>query len=123
MRTEIERTFRFEAAHRLPNLPESHKCFRLHGHSFRATVVVGGDVDARLGWIVDFASLDEAWKPLHDLLDHRYLNEVPGLENPTSEHIARFILERIAVPGATVLRVTVRETCTAACTIHAVPNP
>ena len=119
MRTEIERTFRFEAAHRLPNLPEDHKCFRLHGHSFRATVVVAGEVDPHLGWIVDFAALDEAWKPLHDLLDHRYLNEVPGLENPTSEHLARFILERITVPAARVLRVTVRETCTAACTVHA----
>lgn len=118
MRTEIERTFRFEAAHRLPNLPEDHKCFRLHGHSFRATVVVDGRVDPHLGWIVDFASLDEAWKPLHDLLDHRYLNEVPGLENPTSEHLARFIAGRIAVPGARVVRVTVRETCTAACTVY-----
>ena len=117
MRTEISRTFRVEAAHRLPNLPEDHKCYRLHGHSFRATVVVGGPVDPTLGWIVDFAALDEAWQPLHALLDHRYLNEVDGLENPTSEHIAQFILARFRVPGATVLRVTVQETCTAACTV------
>lgn len=118
MRTEISRTFRFEAAHRLPNLPEDHKCFRLHGHSFYATVVVGGEVDPTLGWVVDFAALDEAWKPLHALLDHRYLNEVEGLENPTSEHIARFITERIRVPGAKILRVMVQETCTSACTVY-----
>jgi len=120
VRTEIERRFRFEAAHRLPHLPEDHKCHRLHGHSFRVTIAVGGEVDPELGWIVDFAALDEAWRPLHDLLDHRYLNEVDGLENPTSENVARFVLERFRVPGdARVLRVSVDETCTARATVYA----
>lgn len=119
MRTEITRTFRFEAAHRLPNVPEDHKCARLHGHSFRASVTVGGELDSRLGWIVDFAALDEAWRPFHELLDHRYLNEVPGLENPTSELLAAFILERFSVDGAKVVAVTVAETCTASVTVHA----
>lgn len=119
MRTEITRSFRFEAAHRLPNVPEDHKCARLHGHSFRASVTVGGPVDPKLGWIVDFASLDEAWRPFHELLDHRYLNEVEGLENPTSELLASFILERFEVPGAEVVAVTVAETCTASVTVYA----
>jgi len=119
MRTEIARDFRFESAHLLPHVPEGHKCRRLHGHSFRVTVVVAGDVDPHVGWIVDFGTIDRAWAPLGELLDHRHLNDVAGLENPTSENIARFILERIAVPGARVQSVTVHETCTARCTVHA----
>jgi 6-pyruvoyltetrahydropterin/6-carboxytetrahydropterin synthase len=115
MRTEISRDIRFEAAHRLPHVPVDHKCHRLHGHSFRVTLVVGGEVDPRLGWIIDFADIDEAWQPLHALLDHRYLNEVDGLANPTSENLARFIAERIALP---LVSVTVHETCTSRCTVY-----
>lgn len=117
MRTEIVRHFRFEAAHRLPNVPEGHKCARLHGHSFRVTLTVGGEVDPTLGWIVDFAELDDAWKRLHDVLDHRYLNEIPGLENPTSELLCRWIYDRVELPAAArLVSVTVHETCTAATT-------
>ncbi len=117
--TEIAREFRFEAAHRLPNLPAEHKCFRLHGHSFRVTVRVRGPVDAKKGWIIDFADIDRAWQPLHKILDHNYLNEVEGLENPTSELLASWVLTRIHVEGARVHSVTVHETCTATCTVFA----
>ena len=119
MRTEISKSFQLEAAHRLPNVPAGHKCERLHGHSFQVTVHVRGEVDPHLGWVVDFAEITRAWQPLHDLLDHHYLNEVPGLENPTSEHLARFILERLRVPGASLSAVSVAETCTARCTVYA----
>lgn len=104
-----------EAAHRLPNVPAEHKCARLHGHSFRIAVHVRGPVDPRLGWVVDYAAIAEAWRPLHDQLDHRYLNEVEGLENPTSEHLARWIWERLRdrLPG--LARVVVHETCTTGC--------
>lgn len=119
MRTEISRQYRFEAAHRLPHVPEGHKCARLHGHSFRVTITVRGDVDPRFGWICDFAEIDEAFRPLHRILDHHYLNEVPGLENPTSELLARWILERLALSSAKVSSVTIHETCTATCTVYA----
>ena len=98
MRTEITRSFSIEAAHRLPNVPPEHKCARLHGHSFKVTLHVGGDVDAHLGWVVDFADIDRAFAPLFAQLDHHYLNEVPGLENPTSELLARWVLERVRLP-------------------------
>jgi 6-pyruvoyltetrahydropterin/6-carboxytetrahydropterin synthase len=115
-RTFIEKELRFEAAHRLPHVPEDHKCSRLHGHSFKVTVRVEGPVDERLGWVVDFADVSAAWAPLHDLLDHRYLNDVPGLENPTSENIASFIAERLVVPApAHLASVTVHETCASRC--------
>jgi 6-pyruvoyltetrahydropterin/6-carboxytetrahydropterin synthase len=119
VRTEISRSYRIEAAHRLPHVPPEHKCARLHGHSFEITLHVGGELDAKLGWIVDFAAIDAAFKPLFAQLDHHYLNEVPGLENPTSELLARWVLERVRVPGATVRAVSIAETCTSRCIVYA----
>jgi 6-pyruvoyltetrahydropterin/6-carboxytetrahydropterin synthase len=115
MIVDIERTFRFEAAHVLPNVPPGHKCRRLHGHSFIVDVAVRGGVDERLGWHIDFADLEEAFEPLRVRLDHYYLNEVEGLENPTSENLARWIWERLSprLPG--LVRVVVHETCNARC--------
>jgi len=112
---EIEKTFRIEAAHRLPRLPAEHKCSRLHGHSFRVTVRVAGEVDPTLGWVVDYAEIKAAFAPLFDALDHRYLNEVPGLENPTSEVLAVWVWERLAprLPG--LAAVEIAETCTTRC--------
>jgi 6-pyruvoyltetrahydropterin/6-carboxytetrahydropterin synthase len=79
---EIWKEFGFEAAHRLPNVPADHKCARLHGHSFRVAVHVAGPLDPTLGWVMDFAELKAAWKPIDALLDHRYLNDVPGAREP-----------------------------------------
>lgn len=112
---EIFREFTFEAAHRLPYVPEGHKCGRLHGHSYRVEVRVSGPVDEAVGWVMDFADIKAAWVPLADLLDHRYLNEVDGLGNPTSENVARWIWDRLT-PSLPLSAVTVRETCTSGCT-------
>jgi 6-pyruvoyltetrahydropterin/6-carboxytetrahydropterin synthase len=113
---EIFKEFGFEAAHRLPNVPEGHKCARLHGHSFRVEVHVRGDVDPRLGWVMDFADLKAAVKPVIDRLDHYYLNEIEGLENPTSEVLARWLWARLSPTLPTLTRIVVRETCTSGCT-------
>lgn len=115
MKIELRKTFQFEAAHLLPHLPESHKCRRLHGHSFQAEIVVTGECDERLGWLVDYADITRAFKPLWEQLDHRYLNEVPGLENPTSENIARWIWEHLRSRLPLLTEVVVAETCTARC--------
>src|SRR4051794_7567734 len=114
-RTEIFKEFTFEAAHRLPYVPEGHKCSRLHGHSFRTEIHVSGEVDSATGWIMDFGDIKAAFKPLLDQLDHHYLNEIAGLENPTSENVARWIWDRLQpiLPG--LCRVVVRETCTSGC--------
>ncbi len=111
----VFREFGFEAAHRLPNVPDGHKCARLHGHSFRVEVHVTAPVDPELGWVVDFADIKEAFAPLHEALDHRYLNEVEGLENPTSENLAVWIWDRLAAGGLPLSRVVLRETCTSGC--------
>ena len=113
---ELSCTFRFEAAHRLPNLPPEHKCSRLHGHSFRCEVTVCGPVDPVTGWFLDYAEIKAAAAPVVARLDHYYLNEVEGLENPTSEHIARWIWDRLAGRLRGLSSVEVRETCTARCT-------
>lgn len=112
---EIFREFTFEAAHRLPYVPKDHKCSRLHGHSYRIQVRLSGPVGEDTGWVVDFGEITDAWKPLHDVLDHYYLNEVPGLENPTSENLARWIWERLAINLDGLSEVVVRETCASGC--------
>jgi len=115
MNVRLVHEFGFEAAHRLPKVPAGHKCARLHGHSFRVELAVAGPVDAESGWFIDFQLLFDAWKPLYEQLDHRYLNEVPGLENPTSELLARWIFDRIKVALPCLTRVTVGETCESRC--------
>ncbi len=112
---EIYKEFTFEAAHRLPNVPAGHKCARLHGHSFTVRLTVRGPLDPRLGWVMDFGDLKAAFRPLHDALDHNYLNDVPGLENPTSEVLARWIWERLHASLPLLAAVEVRETCTSGC--------
>ena len=119
---EIFREFSFEAAHRLPRVPEGHKCARLHGHSFRVEIHVRGPVDAELGWVLDFGDLKAAFAPVRDQLDHRYLNEVPGLENPTSENLAVWIWEALS-PDLPLSAVVIRETCTSGCVYRGPGGP
>jgi 6-pyruvoyltetrahydropterin/6-carboxytetrahydropterin synthase len=115
VRTEIFKEFGFEAAHRLPHVPVEHKCFRLHGHSFRVSVHAEGEVGESSGWLRDFADLAAAMQPLLEVLDHSYLNEVEGLENPTSEVLAAWVWERLAPALPDLSQVVVRESCTAGC--------
>jgi 6-pyruvoyltetrahydropterin/6-carboxytetrahydropterin synthase len=112
---EIFKEFSIEAAHRLPHVPDGHKCSRLHGHSFHIALYVEGPLDARLGWVLDFADIKAAFKPVFDRLDHRYLNEVPGLDNPTSENLARWIWRELKPALPLLSRIVVRETCTSGC--------
>ena len=115
---EIWKEFTFEAAHLLPNVPDDHKCKRLHGHSYRVRVCVEGDLDPTLAWVIDFADIAKAFEPIRLRLDHYYLNEIEGLENPTSEVLAHWIWERLEpeVPG--LWRIVVRETCNSRCVYY-----
>lgn len=113
MKMELRKTFQFEAAHLLPHLPEAHKCRRLHGHSFMVDIVVAGECDPKLGWVMDYADIKAAFDPLWRQLDHYHLNEVSGLENPTSENIAIWIWDRLKPRLPLLTEVVVAETCTA----------
>ncbi len=115
MHARLRHEFRIEAAHRLPRVAEGHRCARLHGHSFRIEIALHGIVEPDSGWVMDFDRIAAAWAPVHESLDHRYLNDVAGLDNPTSENLARWIWEKVApmLPG--LARVTIWETCETAC--------
>ncbi len=115
MRTRLERTFRFEAAHFLPKVPAGHKCSRMHGHSYQVEVVIEGEIQPELGWLIDFAEIDEKVSPLVRQLDHHVLNEIEGLGNPTSELLAVWLWQRLAgtLPG--LQEVIVSETPTSRC--------
>lgn len=117
---EVFKEFRFEAAHRLPNVPEGHKCARLHGHSYFVSIHVEGPVGVESGWVQDFGDLKDAWQPLHSILDHHYLNEIEGLENPTSEVLAVWIWDRLLDVLPMLSQVAVRETCTSGCVYRGV---
>jgi len=112
---DIFKTFTIEAAHRLPHVPAGHKCARLHGHSFRIELRVTGEPDPHTGWIMDFADIKAAFQPLYEQLDHRYLNDLEGLENPTSERLAQWIWARLKPALPLLGEVVIHETCTSGC--------
>lgn len=112
---EIYKEFSFEAAHLLPNVPAGHKCGRLHGHSFYVTIYVDGLVDPHTGWVIDFSEIKVFFKPVFDQLDHYYLNDIPGLENPTSENLAVWIWEKLKPALPILSKIEVKETCTSGC--------
>jgi len=112
---DIWKEFSFEAAHLLPNLPDGHKCKRLHGHSFRVRIHVDGPLDDHLGWVIDFGDIKAAFKPILNRLDHYYLNDIEGLENPTSEVLAEWLWRQLAPALPSLSRVVVMETCTSGC--------
>jgi len=112
---DIYKEFSFEAAHRLPHCPPGHKCRQLHGHSFFIKVFVSGKPDPVLGWIQDFSEIKDAFAPIFDQLDHRFLNEIDGLENPTSEVLAVWIWDRMITNLPSLSQVIVKETCTSGC--------
>ena len=91
----------------------------MHGHSFRVEITVRGELDEDKGWLVDFADIQAAWDPLHERLDHRCLNDVPGLENPTSEMLGFYILDNYKIANAKLTKVFVAETCRSSCTVYA----
>lgn len=115
MKVELRKSFQFEAAHRLPHVPADHKCARLHGHSFRVEIAVAGECDPKLGWLMDYAEVSAAFQPILKQLDHYYLNDIPGLENATSENVARWIWERLKPSLPLLSEILVAETCQSRC--------
>jgi 6-pyruvoyltetrahydropterin/6-carboxytetrahydropterin synthase len=118
---KIYKEFSFEAAHRLPNVPAGHKCGRLHGHTFYVRIDVEGEVGATTGWVMDYSDLKAVFQPVYDRLDHYYLNDIPGLENPTSENLARWLWNQLKPALPQLVRVEVKETCTSGCIYEGEP--
>jgi 6-pyruvoyltetrahydropterin/6-carboxytetrahydropterin synthase len=116
MKVRLSRQFQFEASHALSHLPASHPCHSLHGHSYGVSVEVSGDVDEASGFLVDYADIHKAVKPIIDVLDHRHLNDVEGLKLATTEFIAKYLWDRVKprLPG--LCRITISETGSTQCT-------
>ncbi len=112
---EIYKEFSIEAAHRLPFVPENHKCRRLHGHSFLIRLWLNGEMGTQSGWVMDFADVKKLFSPIHERLDHHYLNDIPGLENPTSENLAIWIWRELKPQLGELSAVEIKETCTSGC--------
>jgi len=115
MKVRLSKSFRFEAAHDLPTFPEGHKCRRLHGHSFRFDVVVEGDVPPEQGYLIDYGEIKRVVDPIVRRLDHYYLNEIPGLQNPTAETLAKWIWDQVKPVLPMLVLLIVHETCTSSC--------
>jgi 6-pyruvoyltetrahydropterin/6-carboxytetrahydropterin synthase len=115
VKVRLARDFTFEAAHHLPLAPEGHKCRRLHGHSFRVEISVEGEVDSATGWLLDYGTIREIVEPVRARLDHYCLNDIEGLENPTSENLCRWIWERLEPNLPSLARIVIHETCEVRC--------
>lgn len=109
---KIYKQFTFDAAHYLPNVPEGHKCRAIHGHTYQVTIYMGGPVIAEIGWVIDFSEVKMICKPIVDRLDHSLLNEIPGLENPTAENVARWLWQQIKSKMPGLYQIELRETPT-----------
>jgi 6-pyruvoyltetrahydropterin/6-carboxytetrahydropterin synthase len=115
MRCRIIKEFRFEAAQTLPNLPPDHKCTKMHGHSFKIEIVINGKVNPKIGWVYDHALISKAMAPLLEKLDHSYLNEIPGLENPTIELMAAWFWKILEPQLPGLDEIIIHETPSARC--------
>ncbi|NLN39512.1 MAG: 6-carboxytetrahydropterin synthase QueD [Smithella sp.] len=112
---EIFKVFKFDAAHHLPCVPDGHKCAKVHGHSFRVEIHVRGDVDPHTGWVMDFADITAAFEPILGELDHKNLNAIEGLENPTSERLCRWIWHRLKPVLPQLCKIVVCESPDSGC--------
>ena len=115
-KVRIAKEFDFDAAHRLDRLPPEHKCHHLHGHTYRVVLTLEG-VPGDIGFVVDYADIEKAWQPLHDILDHKYLNAIPGLEVPTTQVLVLWLWERLKAGelGELLAGVRVYESSTTYC--------
>ncbi|OAI41771.1 6-pyruvoyl tetrahydropterin synthase [Verrucomicrobia bacterium SCGC AG-212-E04] len=115
MSFRLTKDFRFESAQTLPSAPAGHKCAKMHGHSFKVEISVEGEIDPATGWVYDHAKISAAMRPLVDQLDHAYLNDIPGLENPTIELMAIWFWQKLSPQLPGLAEIVIHETPKARC--------
>ncbi len=109
---QIFRKFSFDSAHFLPNVPEGHKCRNIHGHTYKMIVFIEDDLDPKLNWVMDFAAINQAIDPIIKSIDHKLMNDIPGLENPTCEQIAIWLWNQIKEKIPQLVKIELNETPT-----------
>lgn len=112
---EVYKTFAIEAARSLPKLPGEHPCHKVHGHSFKITLTVEGDIDQTTGFVMDFCDIDSAFRPIHELIDHAYLNDINDLEDPSSENLCRWIWKQLSPSLKGLKQIEIKETESTGC--------
>jgi len=112
---DVCKTFSIEAARSLPHLPENHPCSKIHGHSFKITLMVSGPVDKDTGFVMDFGELETLFEPLRKQIDHSYLNDIEGLENPSSENLCKWIWKKLILSLPRLSQIEIRETDSTNC--------
>jgi len=111
----VYKKFNIESARSLPNLPKTHPCYKLHGHSFKIKISVNQKLDEKTGFVIDFQEIDDAFSPIKDILDHTFLNDVDGLNNPTSENICIWIWNRLETSLPNIYEIEIKETESTGC--------
>ncbi len=112
---EVYKTFSIEAARSLPNLPEGHPCKKIHGHSFKITITVEGQINEDIGFVIDFSEIDTAFSSVHKIIDHSYLNDIKGLENPSSENLCKWIWTKLIDSLDGLKKIEIKETDSTGC--------
>lgn len=115
MKYELKQHFQIESARFLPKLPKTHPCSQVHGHSFKIVLTLLGDLNPEIGWVMDYHEITKIMTPLLAQLDHKLLNEVPGLENPTSELLAKWLFEKVGAQIPLLKQVSIMETPSTEC--------
>lgn len=115
---EIYKVFTIDVAHSLPAVPEGHKCSKVHGHTFRIEVHLSGPVDPVKGWVMDFAEITALFQPVQKRLDHKYLNEIEGLENPTSENLSKWLWKELRATLPYLSKIVVQESPDSGCVYY-----
>ena len=111
----VYKKFNIESARSLPNLPKTHPCHKIHGHSFKIIISVEGEIDQESGFVIDFQVIENAFQPIKTMLDHTYLNEIKGLSNPSSENICIWIWDRLDSSLPNIYKIEIKETESTGC--------
>ena len=111
----VYKKFTIESARSLPNLPNSHPCKKIHGHSFKIIIYIEGKIDTKTGFVIDFHDIEKAFNPLKIKLDHAYLNNIEGLNNPSSENMCKWIWEKLKIKLPGLLKIEIKETNSTGC--------
>ena len=108
----VYKNFNIESARSLPNVPKTHPCYNVHGHSFKIKISVKQKIDKTTGFVIDF---QDGSQPIIEILDHKYLNDIEDLNNPTSENMCIWIWKKLKPSLPNIYEIEIKETDSTGC--------